>query len=69
MTNEKELRIMIIVVITDGYAKGLTLNVDTYRKAGSNPAYNGFNPSQKAKVAFAVQKEKMIELFMNTILE
>jgi inosine-uridine nucleoside N-ribohydrolase len=64
-----EMKDASIVVITDGYAKGLTLNVDTYRKAGSNPAYNGFNRSQKAKVAFAVQKEKMIELFMNTILE
>ena len=64
-----EMKEASIVVITDGYAKGLTLNVDTYRKAGSNPAYNGFNRSRKAKVASAVQKEKMIELFMNTILE
>ena len=44
-----------IVVLTDGYARGITLNVDAYSKKRLNPApYAGFNGEHKALVAATV---------------
>ena len=63
-----EMKDASVVVLTDGLAKGLTFNVDEYKKASMNPAYNGLERPKKVKVAYNVDREKMIELFMNSIL-
>lgn len=52
-----------IVMITEGYAKGLTLNVDTYRKKHVNPAFEGFDTTRKTK--FAAQADK--DIFLSRI--
>ncbi len=52
-----------IVMITEGYAKGLTLNVDAYRKKHVNPAFDGFDATRKT--SFAAQADK--ETFLSRI--
>lgn len=46
-----------IVMITEGYAKGLTLNVGTYHKKHVNPAFDGFDATRKTKFAALADKE------------
>ena len=46
-----------IAVLTDGYAKGMTLNIDAYRKAHINTeSYKNFDLSRKT--SFAAQADK-----------
>ena len=63
-----EMKDASIIVLTDGFAKGVTLNVGEYRKAKMNSAYDGFQYSKKVKVACTVNRERMIDLFMASIL-
>ena len=52
-----------VVVITDGYARGLTLNVDAYSKKYLNrEAYAGFDDTRKVLVASAVDLESFNDL-------
>ena len=52
-----------VKVITDGYARGLTLNVESYSKAYMNSAYEG-DPLPRVTVAKTVESRKFIDLFM-----
>lgn len=54
-----------VAVITDGYAKGLTLNVDAYGKAHMNGAYADFDRTRKIKVAKDVDRDAVVEKFMS----
>ncbi len=47
-----------VVVLTDGYAKGMTLNIDAYQKQQMNPeAYQSLDTSRKVQFAAAVDKQ------------
>ena len=63
-----EMKDVPIVVITDGWARGLTLNVYEYKKARLNSLYDGFDYSKTSKVAFSVNREEMIDMFMKMLL-
>ena len=63
-----EMKDVPIVVITDGWARGLTLNVYEYKKARLNSLYDGFDYSKTSKVAFSVNREEMIDMFMKKLL-
>ena len=51
-----------VAVVTEGVAKGITLNIDAYSKANMNDACK--NITQRVKVARDVDSERMIENFM-----
>ena len=53
-----------VSVITEGVARGVTLNVDAYSKAAYNPACEGLDRTRKIKVAAEVRREYVIERFM-----
>ncbi len=53
-----------IAVITEGYARGLTLNIDAYNKAYMNPACERLVDSRCAKVARTVKVRGFIDIFM-----
>ena len=54
-----------VAVITDGAARGMTLNVSAYTKAYLNPEfYKGFNLDKKHTLAKKVDREKVISTFM-----
>ena len=53
-----------VAVITEGLARGLTLNVEGYKKYSSNPAYKDFDLSKRQRIAQTVDRKKVIELFM-----
>lgn len=60
------MRAASVIVITDGYARGLTLNVDAYTKKAYNPkAYVGFDDTRKALVATAVDLDAFNALIFN----
>lgn len=47
-----------VIVFTEGYAKGMTFNVDAYGKRKRNPeAYADFDETHKTRVAFAVDRD------------
>ena len=58
-----------IAVITEGYGKGLTLNVDAYSKAFGNPAYESFDFANKHTTAKDVDVKKVIDAFMGCFEE
>lgn len=62
------LRQIPVVVITEGYAKGLTLNVDAYSKAGLNDAYHTPRPGTRVLAAEDVDLEKFQALVRRDIL-
>ncbi len=53
-----------IAVLTEGYARGLTLNIDAYNKAYMNPACERLVDSRCAKVARTVEARGFIDIFM-----
>ena len=53
-----------IAVLTEGYARGLTLNIDEYNKAYINPACRELDMSRSAKVARTVEAREFIDIFM-----
>ena len=53
-----------IALITDGFAKGITLNVKEYNKAYMNKAYESFDLSHTHILARTVDREKMLKIFM-----
>ncbi len=57
-----------ISVITDGMARGLTLNVDEYDKSHLNPSYNEGSKINRALVAKDVDPESFINIFMNLFI-
>ncbi len=52
-----------IVVIDSGYARGITLNVKAYGKAGYNPEFNRFDMSKTHTVAYEVDRDRVISDF------
>lgn len=54
-----------VAVITEGIARGMTLNVDAYAKAAYNPACAGIDRSRKIRVAAEVRREYVIGRFMD----
>lgn len=47
-----------VVVLTDGYGRGMTLNVDAYgKKAFNSAAYDGFDEKHRFLVAAAVDRD------------
>jgi hypothetical protein len=54
-----------VAVITEGIARGVTLNVDAYAKAPYNPACAGIDRSRKIRVAAEVRREYVIGRFMD----
>ena len=55
-----------VIVITDGFAKGFTLNVDAYGKSSLNEsAYKDFDFSRKIKVACSVNKEEITDVVLD----
>lgn len=53
-----------IVVMTDGYARGLTLNVSAFAKADMSPIYRGFDFEHKQFVAADVDRNLLMQRFM-----
>ena len=53
-----------VAVITDGYARGFTLNVSAYTKAKYNPSYNDFDLTKTHTLARTVDRERVIREFM-----
>ena len=54
-----------VIVFTEGYAKGMTFNVDAYKKKKLNPAaYVGFDETHKVRVAFAVDLDAFNALIL-----
>ena len=53
-----------VSVITEGVARGVTLNVDAYSKAAYNPACEAIDRTHKIKAAAEVRREYVIERFM-----
>lgn len=53
-----------VSVVTEGIARGVTLNVDAYGKGTYNPACAGIDRARKSKVAAEVRREYVIEKFM-----
>lgn len=54
-------------VITEGYAKGFTLNVDAYSKSNLNAAYAGFDFSHRVLAASAVDLDTFGSLVRQNI--
>ena len=54
-----------VSVITEGIARGVTLNVDGYGKAAFNPACREIRVDRKIKVAADVRREYVIRRFMD----
>lgn len=63
-----ELESAPVKVITEGYARGMTLNVKAYTKAYMNPAYNGAQMNEHF-LAKEVDRERVIEGFMKIFKE
>ncbi len=53
-----------VSVITEGAARGVTLNVDAYSKAAHNPACRDLDLARKTKIAAEVRREYVIAKFM-----
>lgn len=53
-----------VAVITDGFARGFTLNVSAYSKAAYNKAYSDFDFTKKHTLAKEVNRERIISEFM-----
>lgn len=58
-----------IEVITDGFARGITLNVDEYSKEYLNPYYLGYAKKREVSVAKQVKKKEFIDLFTRVFEE
>ncbi len=55
-----------VVVMTDGYGRGMTLNVDAYGKKAFNPdAYDGFDEKHRFLVAAAVDRDTFNARILN----
>ena len=54
-----------IAVLTEGYARGLTLNVDAYNKAYMNSACKAIKENHRTTVAKDVDTRTFIDMFMN----
>ena len=59
-----EMENIRVEVITDGVAKGITLNLEEYNKEYLNPYCKDFANKRKVKVAKRVKKQRFIKLFM-----
>lgn len=53
-----------VAVITEGFGRGLTLNVNTYTKAYMNAAFSDFNTSRGHFLAKSVDRDEVISGFM-----
>lgn len=53
-----------VKVITDGYARGLTLNIDAYNKGYMNPVCDGYD--MRHNVAKDVKAREFIDIFTST---
>ena len=53
-----------VAVITDGYARGITLNLSEYTKAYMNPDFCGYDFTRKQTLAYGVDSEKITKRFM-----
>lgn len=53
-----------IVVLTDGFARGMTLNVDAYGKSVYNPIYQSMHELKPIAVAREVDKIKIMDEFL-----
>ena len=56
-----------VAVVCDGFAKGMTLNVDIYSKASLNSAYGGFDFSHRVQAANAVDLEQFHKFLQRDI--
>ena len=56
-----------IKVLTDGYARGLTLNVDAYNKAYMNPACDGYKKLHT--VAKDIDDREFIDIFISVFTD
>ena len=59
-----EVEAQRIAVLTDGYARGLTLNVDAYNKSYMNPACDAIDKSRTALVAKKINAREFIDRFI-----
>ena len=55
-----------IAVLTEGYAKGLTLNLDAYNKAYMNPACDSLDKAHTVIVAKKIDAKKFIDIFIHS---
>lgn len=53
-----------VAVVTEGYARGLTLHVTDYGKAGTNPAYARFDFTRRHHLAKEVDRDRIVRRFM-----
>lgn len=53
-----------VAVITEGYARGMTMNVEAYGNTELNPAYENFDMSRKVTVARSVDRDKVVDRFI-----
>ena len=54
-----------IAVLTEGYARGLTLNVDAYNKAYMNPACADVSDTDRVVVAKDIYARAFIDTFID----
>ena len=59
-----EVEAQRIAVLTDGYARGLTLNIDAYNKSYMNPACDAIDKSRTALVAKKINAREFIDRFI-----
>ena len=53
-----------VAVITEGYARGFTLNVEAYKRSSYNPAYADFDFSKTHTLAKTVDRELILSEFI-----
>lgn len=60
-----EVEAQRIAVLTEGYARGLTLNVDEYNKAYMNPACDRLDSTHRVTVAKGIDARAFIDTFIS----
>ena len=53
-----------VAIITNGYGRGITLNLSEYTKAYMNPDFCGYDFTKKQTLAYGVDSEKITQRFM-----
>ena len=53
-----------VAVITDGYARGLTLNVTAYKRSDFNASYSDFDFNRTHTLAKTVNRDLIVSEFM-----
>lgn len=58
-----------VAVVTEGFARGMTIDLDEYGKAPLGDAYRSFDFGKKQDLAYSVNRDAVIERFMRCFEE